>query len=134
VTHAGTSWLTSLRRAGDTNRVEFIRTGAALGAVRLRVRTAQTPWREVRQSTNGVDLTSRFDASGEALLWEIRVRNTGANRLEVGDLALPLPMNTDYVWNHEETFERRVFRHAFIAGHGSFLYWLRPRAAGRCSR
>ena len=48
VTHAGTSWLASLRRAGDTNRVEFIRAGAALGAVRLRVRTAQTPWREVR--------------------------------------------------------------------------------------
>ena len=34
-----TGWLTSLRRAGDTNRVEFLRPGQALGAVTLRVRT-----------------------------------------------------------------------------------------------
>jgi hypothetical protein len=130
VTHAGTGWLTSLRRAGDTNRVEFLRPGQALGAVTLRVRTPGSRWREVRQSTNGVELTSRFRPHDDALLWEIRVQNTGSEPLEVGDLALPLPMNTDYVWDHEETFGRRVFRHAFIAGHGSFLYWLPVKGSG----
>ena len=28
--------------------------------------------------------------------------------LEVGDLAFPLPMNTEYVWDHAETFTRRM--------------------------
>ena len=58
------------------------------------------------------------------------MKNTGREALEIGDLALPLPMNTDYVWDHEETFVRRVFRHAFIAGHGSFLYWLPVKGSG----
>ena len=58
------------------------------------------------------------------------MKNTGRETLEIGDLALPLPMNTDYVWDHEETFVRRVFRHAFIAGHGSFLYWLPVKGSG----
>ena len=35
-----TGRLTSLRRAEDTNRVEFIRPGQALGAVMLRVRAS----------------------------------------------------------------------------------------------
>jgi hypothetical protein len=129
-THAGTGWLTSLRRAGDTSRVEFLRSGQALGAVTLRVRTSGLPWRDVRQSTNGVELSSRFHSHEDALLWEISVKNTGRETLEVGDLALPLPMNTEYVWDHEETFDRRVFRHAFIAGHGSFLYWLPVKGSG----
>jgi hypothetical protein len=107
-TNAGTGWLTSLRHAGDTNRVEFLRPGQALGAVTLRVRTPGATWREVRQSTNGVELTSRFHSHKDALLWEISVKNTGRETLEVGDLALPLPMNTDYVWDHAETFDRRV--------------------------
>jgi hypothetical protein len=58
VTNPQTGWLNSLCCAGDTNRVEFLRSGQALGAVRLRVRTPGVPWREVWQSTNGTELTS----------------------------------------------------------------------------
>lgn len=123
-------FVTSLRRAGDADRVEFIRPGAALGAVQLRVRTAPGPWVEVDRSTNGVDLVSQFRVAGEALRWEVTVLNTGDQPLELGDLALPLPMHTDYVWDHEETYVRRVFRHSFIAGHGSFLYWLPVKGTG----
>ncbi len=130
VTNSQTGWLTSLRRAGDTNRIEFLRSGQVLGGVRLQVRTPGVPWREVRQSTNGMELSSQFHLQDNALLWEIRVKNTGRETQEIGDLALPLPMNTDFVWDHEETFERRVFRHAFIAGHGSFLYWLPVKGSG----
>lgn len=121
---------TSLRHAADIHGVEFLRTGQALGEVILRVRTPGAPWREVRQGTDGVALSSRFHERGEALLWEVRVKNTGDEALELGDLAVPLPMNTDFVWDHEETFRRRVFRHAFIAQHGSFLYWLPVGGAG----
>ena len=67
---------------------------------------------------------------GDVLRWNICVKNTGTANLEVGDLALPLPMNTDYVWDHTETFPRRVLRHVFIAGHGSFLYWIPVQGSG----
>ncbi len=93
-----TGWLTSIRRAGDSNRVEFIRPGQALGAVRLRVRVPGLPWREVSQSDSGVNVCSRFLPRGEALHWEVTVKNVSRSEpLEIGDLALPLPMNTDYV-------------------------------------
>ena len=129
-TNTQSSYITSLWLEDGTNRIELLRAGQTLGAVALRVRTPGVPWREVRESTNGVELSSGFDAHEDALLWEIRVKNTGAEALEIGDLALPLPMNTDYVWDHAETFERRVFRHAFIAGHGSFFYWLPVKGSG----
>ena len=126
-----TGWLTSLKRADDTNRVEFLRPGQALGPVQLRVRGPGAAWREVTEGISGVEVASRLFPRGEALRWEITVKNTGTNEpLEIGDLALPLPMNTDYVTDHEETFVRRVFRHAFIAGHGSFLYWLPVQGQG----
>lgn len=130
VTDPKTGWITSLRCAEDTNRVEFIRPSHALGAVVLRVREPGAPWREIRQSTQGVELGSTFRPSADALRWEITVTNRGPEPLEIGDLALPLPLNTDFVWDHEETFVRRVFRHAFIAGHGSFLYWLPVKGGG----
>jgi len=130
VTNPDTGFLTSLRRAGDTNHLEFLRSGQALGPVIMRVRTPGSPWQEVRQSTNGVKLWSSLRPQDDAMLWEIGVQNTGSEPLEIGDLALPLPINTDYVWDHEETFTRRVFRHAFIAGQGSFLYWLPVKGSG----
>ncbi len=130
VADPGSGWLTSLRCAADTNRVEFIRPGQALGPVQLRVRVPGAPWREIRPSTNRAAWHSAFRPSGDSLRWEISVANPGPETLELGDLALPLPMNTEYVWDHEETFVRRVFRHAFIAGHGSFLYWLPVKGSG----
>ena len=126
-----TGWLTSLRHPKDPDHVEFIRPGETLGAVRLRVRSPGSTWRDVGKSVDTVDLRSKFTASGGALRWEIRVGNTGREAIELGDLALPLPMNTDYVADHEETFTRRVFRHAFISGNGSFLYWLPVKGRGR---
>ncbi|HAK96056.1 MAG TPA: hypothetical protein DCM87_13955, partial [Planctomycetes bacterium] len=75
-------------------------------------------------------LDETFEMRGDALVWSVRLRNTGGAAIEIGDLALVLPMHTDYVWDHEETFVRRVFRHACIAGHGSFLYWLPVKGSG----
>ncbi len=127
---AGSGFLTSLRRGGDTEGVEFIRPGSALGPIELRVRSGTGPWREVGQGDDGLVVHSRLDAVGDSLRWEISVRNTGKVPLEIGDLALSLPMNTDYVPDHEETMRRRVFKHAFVAGNGSFVYWLPVKGTG----
>ncbi len=127
---AQSAFITSLRREGDVDRVEFIRSGSVLGPVKLQVRTMDAPWREVAENDRGVEVGSRFRLLGDALLWDVTVKNTDDAPLEIGDLALPLPMNTNYVWDHEETFVRRVFKHALIAGHGSFIYWLPVKGTG----
>jgi len=122
--------VTSLKRLGDTDGVEFVRPGGSLGPVEVRVRTPGGPWVEAGAGAAGLDGRSSITPRGSALRWEVTAKNTGPTDLEIGDLALQLPMNTDYVWDHEETFVRRVFRHAFIAGHGSFLYWLPVKGSG----
>ena len=118
-----TGCLTSLRCAADPHHVEFLRSNQSLGAIVLQVRTPGGPWQAPAPGAN-VRAASTFRPAGEALRWQIAITNTSASPVELGDLALPLPFNTDYVWDHDETFVRRVFKHAFIAGHGSFLYWL----------
>ena len=128
--YPATGWLSSLRHAKDPDQVEFIRPGETLGPVHLRVRTAGGAWRNAGKPADGVDLRSNIILRGEALRWEIHVANSGGQAFEIGDLALPLPMNTDYVADHEETFTHRVFRHAFISGNGSFLYWLPVKGSG----
>ncbi len=125
-----TGFITSLRQAEAAGPVEFIRSGESLGAVMLRVRSGSGPWRALKESTKELRLTSSFRPDGGVLHWEIAVKNTGDKPLEIGDLALPLPMNTDYTWDAEETFNRRLFKHVFIEGHGSFVYWLPVKGSG----
>lgn len=125
-----TGEVTSLRRSGDVGGPDFIRPGSKLGPVWARVRAEGGPWFEVRGRTNGVALAWRIQPVGDALRWETTVTNTGPGVVEIGDLAFPLPLNTDYAWEHEETFVRRVFRHAFVGGSGSFVYWLPVKGSG----
>jgi len=127
---AQTGFITSLRQTNRDGSMEYVRPGSALGEVRLRVRSGSEAWRELSRSADGVELKSEFRPDGGTLRWEVGVRNTGNEPTEIGDLALPLPMNADYTWNHDETFKQRVFKHAFITGHGSFLYWLPVQGTG----
>jgi hypothetical protein len=120
----GSGLITSFRQRGDTNRVEFIRAGQSLGGVEIRARRSGEPWPESGHRPQGLSVQSTFQADAAKLLWRVELKNSENVAVEIGDLAMPLPMNTEYVWNQEETFTRRVFKHAFIAGHGSFLYWL----------
>jgi len=126
----GEEGLSSLRRAGDATGLEFIHSNAVLGRVILRVRAGGDRWREATRSDETLLLRSQFTPHADALRWEIAIKNTSGSPLEIGDLELPLPMNTSYVWDHQETFVRRVFKHALIAGDGSFLYWLPVKGSG----
>ncbi len=146
----GPAGITSLRRTGDRGDVEFIRTGAVLGDVVVRHRTGGGPWRTVRTASledgrrqiagclfaarydlgHGLTLSERFTPAGDALLWSLAFRNRGGAPVEIGDCALPLPMLTDYPHGFDtievkkEIFTRRLLKHAYIAGHGSFVFWL----------
>ena len=74
--------------------------------------------------------TETFALDGEAMVWTITVRNTSDQQLEVGDLGLPLPFNTQYNADKLDTYTKRLIRHAFIGGGGSYIFWQRTNGIG----
>lgn len=71
-----------------------------------------------------------FQLQDNALVWTISLKNMSGSELEVGDLGLPLPFNTRYVWDKTETYTKRLIPHWLIAGSGSFLFWMRTNTEG----
>ena len=71
-----------------------------------------------------------FRLKDSVLSWTISLKNATTHELEIGDLALPLPFNTQYVWDKTETYTKRLIPHFLVAGNGSFLYWMRTNTEG----
>ena len=150
--------IVSLKRTGDVFDTDYILAGEKLGEVFIRYRAEGGPWREavtadladaaevrlpeagdsecaVAYAIGGRErpdmlLEARFAFQGEALIWTLRCRNGTGRPLELGDVAVPLPMNTEYVWDKDVTAARRVFRHSFISGHASLVFWMRCNSVG----
>ncbi|MDE1147043.1 MAG: DUF5695 domain-containing protein [Azospirillaceae bacterium] len=145
--------LTSLRAAGDAFDTDYIEPGRTLGAVTLAYRRGTAAWQSadtatlsataIRQVsatecvsdhtiTDGqgpaLALTLRLKAEGGELSWQVGVRNLTTGPLEVGDLALPLPLHTEFKEGQPAT--AAVLKHSFVSGHGSFLFWMRSNSAG----
>jgi len=147
--------ITSLKRPRCPFGTEFIAPGRTLGELTVRYRAPGGPWREAvlsaragkpvkwrsgpselsgawalgNEADRRFDLTQRFAVEGATLVWTLAFRNPGKRPLEIGDVALPLPMRTSYPRItgeavKREIFTRRVLRHASISGHGSFVFWL----------
>jgi hypothetical protein len=91
-------------------------------------------------------LRSSFHVSADgALLWGVELENVTDRTLEVGELALALRANDDYAGPYHGSsataallagkmpsiqkvlHEQKVFAHAFIAGHSSYVLLQRPR-------
>lgn len=79
---------------------------------------------------DGLEATESFHLEGDALRWTISLRNNTDHEIEIGDLALPLPFNTQYVWDKTETYTKRLIRHSFIGGNGSFVFLMRTNTEG----
>ncbi|HKD91133.1 MAG TPA: DUF5695 domain-containing protein [Terriglobales bacterium] len=77
-----------------------------------------------------LEVTERFRAEADALYWTIFIRNPTHKPIELGDVFLPLPFDTNKRWDKEITYTKRVVQHQYISGHGSFLYWMRPNGEG----
>lgn len=143
----GPGGITSLKRAGDEFATEFVAPGHSLGSLVIRWRKGDGPWREaavrparwldesgaravsVALANGALDVKERFALGDAALRWTLAFENKGSEPIEIGDVAIPLPMNTIYpkITSErvkEEIFKRRVFRHSFVSGHGSFVFWL----------
>lgn len=72
-----------------------------------------------------------LNEAGDQLSWQIHIRNTSGDQLEIGDLGIPLLMNS---WwdggNQTGIYEQNVARHSFVAKDGSYIYWQRPNGDG----
>jgi len=79
---------------------------------------------------NDLQATESFRLQDNALVWTISLRNMSVRELEVGDLALPIQFNTQYVWDKTETYTKRLIPHTLVAGNGSFLFWMRTNTEG----
>src|SRR6185437_14194328 len=53
--------------------------------------------------------------------WSLNFTNLTGQSLTIGDLALPLPMNTGF-----SGVSSSAMKHSFISGYGSFISWMRP--------
>jgi Family of unknown function (DUF5695)/F5/8 type C domain len=74
--------------------------------------------------------TGAFRLEKDSLVWTIEARNQTSKPLEVGDLGVTLPFNTDYVPDKTETYTKRLIRHSFIGGDGSYIFWMRCNGIG----
>ncbi len=127
-------------QANQFDRVAF--SPVTTSALRIEVQLAPNAtagllqWRVNDQKAEKVlplhrlQIRETFRLEKGAMLWTIALRNESSSAMEIGDLGLPLPMNNRYVGNKLVTYTRRVIRHAFIGGNGSFLFWMRTDAIG----
>ncbi len=147
--------LTSLRFHGDSFPTDYIEPGQRLGHVLLAWRRPNEPWQKFDTATAppsarevlevehagcaaryrardgegaALELEVRLQPNGNELRWTVRLRNLSSTPIEVGDLALPLPMHTLFKGDGPPTAS--VLKHSFISGHGSFLFWMRSNSVG----
>jgi len=135
-----------LKHNGDRLDTEFIADGRTLGEVIVRYHIGNDSWNAASSFNDDSEPVSKtettifekmckldeclsiingFYFSDCCMLWIIRIRNISSNTMHISDIELPLPMNTKYPkFDAKDTFERRVFRHSHISGHGSFVFWL----------
>jgi hypothetical protein len=122
------------------NRVAFA--PVTTSSLRIEVQLAENAtaglfqWRVNDQSARTVtpihdlSVNETFHLEGGTVFWSLALRNETNQELEVGDLGLPLPFNDRYVGDKTVTYTKRVIRHSFIGGNGSFIYWMRTDAEG----
>jgi hypothetical protein len=148
--------IASLRHAGDTVDTEYVTPGSRLGDVLIRHRRdAREDWRDLdsadasvrRSATTNDDVTDhsisitgpdaaspavdvRFTIGEASLGWRITVRNPTTEPLEIGDLAIPLPINLNRRRQAEEPTSPPVLKHSLVSGDGSFLLWSRANSVG----
>ncbi|MFT4112147.1 DUF5695 domain-containing protein [Silvibacterium sp.] len=151
---SGGGVLTSLRFAGDAFPTNYVASGQALGHIDISWRNGSGAWQQLQTSEKGIEakvlpaegggtaaeyrakgesgdalrVTSRLEPQGQLLQWTITLENLGSQPLEIGDLAVPLPMHSSFAAKEPPTAS--VLKHHFISGDGSYLFWMRKNSVG----
>lgn len=125
------------RDAGTFTTLEF----APVRTIALRIEVAMPPDRRVslaewrvgpeppRAPPADLRVTGRFTLEADALVWAITLANEGPRLVEVGDVAVPLDF-AERVRSPADIYTKKLIRHAFVAGHGSWVYWQRSNGEG----
>jgi hypothetical protein len=66
-----------------------------------------------------------FESDGVALDWDISLDAATNSAVEIGDLAINIPVVGPRGEEPKEIFEHGFLKHQFISGNGSFLYFVR---------
>jgi len=145
--------LTRLRHAGDAYETDYLVPGSSLGGIVLAIRRPGQAWQDFdtdtlhdgaasqadparwdRAVTLALDglpalrVTGAFTQVKGELLWSLTLENLLAEPLEIGDVALPLPMNGHFT--DKKPLTSFVLKHSFVSGAGSFFYWMRANSVG----
>jgi hypothetical protein len=70
-----------------------------------------------------------FTLDADRLTWRITVANQGTRPAEVGDLAVPFNF-AERAGARGDIYTRKLLRHAYVGGHGSWVYWQRSNGEG----
>ncbi|MEX1129051.1 MAG: DUF5695 domain-containing protein [Vicinamibacterales bacterium] len=80
-------------------------------------------------SAADLQVTQTFTLNGDALEWTLTLRNPGPRPVEIGDLAVPFPF-AERTAARGDIYTKKLLRHAYVGGHGSFVYWQRSNGVG----
>jgi len=136
--------VTGLANPKDPFGAQMLAGGQHLGVL-VRFRTGDTNWLDLPPSrmrlakasgnaelvyTNEaaeapLKLTETFTTDGTALDWNLDLETTTNAPVELGDLAIQVPVAGPRGEQPRDIFERGFLRHQFISGNGSFLYFVR---------
>lgn len=78
---------------------------------------------------NSLNITQTFKTDGALLDWDISLVSATDAPVEIGDLAINIPVVGPRGEEPKEIFERGFLKHQFISGNGSFLYFVRASGA-----
>ena len=70
-----------------------------------------------------------FTLNGDMLDWTLTLRNDRDQPIQVGDLAVPFNF-AERTGARGDIYTKKLLRHAFVGGHGSFVYWQRSNGEG----
>ena len=142
--------IVSLKRTADAVDTEYIQAGRRLGDAIVKYRRgASAAWETIetetfagrtvkaaedntryeatyRSTSGGLELRVNFTIGDAALHWTLELENLASTPVEIGDLALPLLMNS----NFRQQPTTAVLKHSLISGDGSFLFWMRRNSVG----
>lgn len=116
------SWRQASTHASDDNRnVAF-----SMDGDRLIIDITYPAPSALAQGIKDFVVRQQWTLDGNNLTLQVTIVNTTGSTLELGDLAIPLPFNSDYGGLDTDTIQnKRVIRHGFFSGHASHAYWSR---------
>ena len=89
-----------------------------------------------------LNIEQRYEFGDDAIRWTLTLHNTADTQIVIGELGLPITLNTNYNigdekqgFNHRSiestkyVFEQRVIESSFVSGHASYI--LVSRASGK---